>query len=374
MPSPHQIKILHILANALFEAELRGVIIGQRGGSAQAYFARMLIGLANGIEPMTAVANITVSEGGYSMRTGLKLALARRRGVQLELVTRDAKTAVVEVRRPEWPAGQVQRVSFTAEDADRAGLSRKRAWMQYPADMLVHRAISRALNLYAQDITIGMGYTHAEVAEDALDDMDVMNPEWVQPPPSGIPRPQPAAPPNAAPPVEAPRTPDNLTAPTSPDTLTETRDSAASDAPPATASPAAPSEPPAEEAPVTPEAQIRALVKQLGIDQLTWRTYCNGLGVQKLAEMTPEQQVETVAYLELLEHVRQLRNVVGIDAAQWAAIVAKRGVAHELLMSPAELQIIYDRIWQRMTPFDRERAEKKLPPPTVPENAPAAPA
>lgn len=117
---------------------------------------------ALGIRLVQAVNGVHVIDGKPSMSADLMLALVRRAGHQVRVTeSTDERCTVVLTRRddPGWPVS----VTWTVDDARRAGLLKRGTWQAYPRQMLRNRAVSEVCRLGANDVLAGVIYTAEEL-------------------------------------------------------------------------------------------------------------------------------------------------------------------------------------------------------------------
>jgi hypothetical protein len=114
-----------------------------------------------GLSPMTSFRSIHLIEGKITMSADLMagLALSRIPGARLDVVHTDNGRSVVEAQRP---GSKPVTITFTIEDAQRAGLTGKDNWKKYPAAMLRARAIAGAARAAFPDVFLGV-YTPDEI-------------------------------------------------------------------------------------------------------------------------------------------------------------------------------------------------------------------
>lgn len=127
-----------------------------KGKPADVYLT-VMTGFELGLSPMQAIRSIHVIEGKPTMSADLMGALCMgRRDVcdYLRPVELSATVATYETRRVGWP--DAMRLSFTMEDAVRAGLTGKDNWKRYPAAMLKSRALSAIVRAAYPDLMLGI--------------------------------------------------------------------------------------------------------------------------------------------------------------------------------------------------------------------------
>jgi hypothetical protein len=131
-----------------------------------------------GLAPMAAIIGVHVIEGKPSASAALISALVRRAGHELR-VRGDAQSATCRIVRSDDP-DFVFEVTFTIEDAQRAELTKKAVWRNYPASMLKARAITQCARDACEEALLGMHYTPEELgAEVDADGEPVITAEQV---------------------------------------------------------------------------------------------------------------------------------------------------------------------------------------------------
>lgn len=116
-----------------------------------------------GVDEFTALQHMYVIGGKPAADASLLQSVMQRdhggNAVRLKKFT--AEEVVIECRRRD--TGETAEVSYTWEEAERAGLPKANpTWLKYPADMLFARCISRAGRQVFRDSTMGM-YTPEEI-------------------------------------------------------------------------------------------------------------------------------------------------------------------------------------------------------------------
>jgi len=121
-----------------------------------------MMGKELGLEPMTALNNISVINGKPTLEAKLMLSLALKKypTAKYRVVKNTTELAEVELGRP---GQEPSRFSFTMDQARAAGLTGKSNWKNYPADMLLWRAISRAVRFIFPDVLMVASYTSDEI-------------------------------------------------------------------------------------------------------------------------------------------------------------------------------------------------------------------
>ena len=126
-----------------------------------------------GIPPMQALSHIHIVEGKPTVSSELMVALVQRAGHKLRIIETSSEKCVVEgVRKddPEYP----QRLTWTMEDAKKAGVTNKGNWKNYPAAMLRARAISALCRFAFADVLMGASYTPEELGADVNEEGEVL--------------------------------------------------------------------------------------------------------------------------------------------------------------------------------------------------------
>lgn len=133
-------------------------------GKPSACLAAIYYGRELGLGPMTSLSEVAIIDGSPSPSARILLNLYRKSGHALEVVRADEEQVTVKGTRGD--SGETLEVSFTLDDAERAGLVRRdqdgipRArsrngaplpWEQYPADLLWSRAVTRLVRRLAPD-------------------------------------------------------------------------------------------------------------------------------------------------------------------------------------------------------------------------------
>ena len=130
-------------------------------GRPDAVLAVALYGEAVGIHPMIALQQISFIAGKPVPSAELQRSLILAAGHRLDVVEMTNARAVVHGTRTD---GSELTVTFTLEDAQRAGLVKKGgAWTTYPAAMLHARATSQLARALFPDAIGGMSYLAEEL-------------------------------------------------------------------------------------------------------------------------------------------------------------------------------------------------------------------
>lgn len=118
-----------------------------------------------GLDPLTAIMNVSFINGRAVVDAKMQRALAVRAGYDVRVTEASSERATVEV----WREGTLRgSATFTIKDAERAGLLGKDNWRKHPVNMLVARASTQALGFYAPEVVVGLA-TPDEVVEDVVE-------------------------------------------------------------------------------------------------------------------------------------------------------------------------------------------------------------
>lgn len=127
----------------------------------EAAFTLMLLCQSEGLHPMQAVRRYHIIEGRPSMRADAMLAEFQRQGGKVEWQERSESSVRAVFSHA---AGGSVTITWTIEDAKRAGLWGKGNWTKYPRHMLTARVISEGIRTVLPGVVAGI-YTPEEVAD-----------------------------------------------------------------------------------------------------------------------------------------------------------------------------------------------------------------
>lgn len=170
------------LANAVHRTEF---VPRAMRGKPDVVAACIMAGHSLGLDPMVALANIDVIEGRPAPSAKLMRAMVQAKGhsIAFEEKTNERVTIVGQRDGEEFTS----RVTWTMDDARRAGLANKDVWKKYPRAMLAARATGELCRDIFADVVAGLAYTREEVA-DGFEDFDGLEAEQgpeEEPPPAG---------------------------------------------------------------------------------------------------------------------------------------------------------------------------------------------
>ena len=149
---------LFILADRIAKSPL--MPDAYRGKPTEAAVA-MMYGQEVGLPPMTSLQRIIVINGKPTLDAGAMTALIRREGHSLTGDATSESATATGVRRD---TGDTMSVTFTMEDAKRAGLVRQNSpWTKFPKSMLWSRAVSQLARELFGDVLLGISYVPEEM-------------------------------------------------------------------------------------------------------------------------------------------------------------------------------------------------------------------
>ena len=127
-------------------------------------FAIMVAGKELGMTAMQSFRSINIIDGKIALAADLMVALTKRSDVceYFQLVESSDQIATYETKRKGNPAPT--RMSFAWADAQRAGLTGRGPWKQYPAAMLRARCASALVRAEYSDTILGI-YDPDELAD-----------------------------------------------------------------------------------------------------------------------------------------------------------------------------------------------------------------
>lgn len=147
----------------------------------EAVLACILTGNEVGIGPMQALAKIHVIEGRPAMAAELMRALVLRDGHDIWI--EESTTTKCTVAGKRYNSERETRVTFTLDDAKRAGLDGRKNWRSFPQAMLLARASAALIRAIFPDVVAGLGYALEEV-QDGFIDADLVDIDEPDAPPA----------------------------------------------------------------------------------------------------------------------------------------------------------------------------------------------
>lgn len=124
-----------------------------------------------GFDPTMAMRSFNVIQGSPTLKPEIMLALVRKAGHSVTGEATD-RGATITGRRAD--TGDEMTVTFTEEDAKKAGLLGKGAWKTYPSAMMWARALSKLGRMLFPDVLLGCSYTSEELDGPAFVDGDAV--------------------------------------------------------------------------------------------------------------------------------------------------------------------------------------------------------
>lgn len=141
-------------------------------------FALMAIAQANGLHPAKAAERYHIIQGRPAMKADAMLSAFQEAGGKVRWVKRTDTECILHLEHPQ--GGELD-VKWNIERANKAGLTGKSTWKQFPAQMLSARCVSEGVRALFPACLSGM-YTPEEVQDFKKDDGDAgaTVPEFVE--------------------------------------------------------------------------------------------------------------------------------------------------------------------------------------------------
>lgn len=141
-------------------------------------FALMAIAQANGLHPAKAAERYHIIQGRPAMKADAMLSAFQEAGGKVRWIKRTDTECKLHLEHPQ--GGELD-VSWTIDRANKAGLTGKSTWKQFPAQMLSARCVSEGVRALFPACLSGM-YTPEEVQDFRKDDGDAgaTVPEFVE--------------------------------------------------------------------------------------------------------------------------------------------------------------------------------------------------
>jgi hypothetical protein len=136
--------------------------------SAEAAFAKMLVGLDLGLSPTQALMGVHMVEGKPQISSAVLAGFVRQSSeYEYEVAEHDDEHCVIGFYRRDPELQLLGMSEFSLDDAERAGLVKDRgAWRKYPRNMTFARAMSNGVRWYCADLLGGVPvYTEADEFE-----------------------------------------------------------------------------------------------------------------------------------------------------------------------------------------------------------------
>ena len=124
-----------------------------------------------GLKPTIALnGGIWNIQGKIEISARLMTSMIRRAGHSLKVTESTDKVCTIYGKRAD--NGDHEELSFTIEDAVKAGLAGRDVWKKYPVDMLYARAMSRLARRLFPDV-IGTAYVEGEIRDGDIQQAEV---------------------------------------------------------------------------------------------------------------------------------------------------------------------------------------------------------
>jgi len=164
LPTESEIRTIEVLAKYASQSKFFEKLGGVGGIMSIMMYAKEL-----GISPLQAVfGGMNNVLGKIEISHVMLNSLIRRKGHKINVIEHTDKVCELEGVRAD--NGQTMRVSYSIEDAKRAGIYKEGSgWTKYPKDMVWARSISRIGRRLFPD-AIGPMYVIGEASEAALED------------------------------------------------------------------------------------------------------------------------------------------------------------------------------------------------------------
>lgn len=156
------------LAAKISETEFVPVRLRKRPA---AVMACILSGQEAGVGPMQALRQIFVTDDGkVGMAAELMRSLVLRDGHEIWPEDYTNTRVTMAGRRRGNPDGEPVRVTWTLDDAKKAGIGGKQNWTKYPRAMLTARATTELCRLVFPDVIAGISYSLEELEDGDTDE------------------------------------------------------------------------------------------------------------------------------------------------------------------------------------------------------------
>lgn len=144
-------------------------------GKPEAVLACMLAGNEVGVSPMQALSKIHVIDGRPAMAAELMRAIVLREGHELWIEESTSTRCILGGKRK--GSDRETRITWTIDDAQRAGLKGRKNWQAYPTAMLLARSTAALCRAIFPDVLAGISYTVEELEDGDVLELDALPPE-----------------------------------------------------------------------------------------------------------------------------------------------------------------------------------------------------
>ena len=117
--------------------------------------AIILYGQQLALTPMQSIQSIYVVNGRPQMSGQLWLSKVREAGHKVKVSDHTAESCTVQITRGDTAEDHSE--TFTWAEAEKANLTRKDVWKQYPKRMLLWRAVSNCATVICPEVALGFG-------------------------------------------------------------------------------------------------------------------------------------------------------------------------------------------------------------------------
>lgn len=163
--APEVIGTAHDLATKVAKTEF---VPGALRGKPEAIMACILMGREIGVGPMQSLSKIHIVDGRPAMAAELMRARALEAGHDLWIEEKSSTRVTVAGRRK--GSDKVSMVTWTMDDAKRAGIQGKNNWRKYPRQMLTARATAELCRDIFADCLGGVSYSVEELEDGGFED------------------------------------------------------------------------------------------------------------------------------------------------------------------------------------------------------------
>jgi hypothetical protein len=132
--------------------------LAPKNDTASQILVKLQAGAELGFPPMRALASLVVVNGKLTLQGDAMLALIRASGKGRVIVgvTGEGENRVAHCDIERFDTKEKDRVTFSWQDAKRAGLTGKDTYKSYGEDMLIWKAVARAARRYFSDVIGGV--------------------------------------------------------------------------------------------------------------------------------------------------------------------------------------------------------------------------
>ena len=121
--------------------------------------AAILYGAEIGLNPIQALQNIFVIHGRPAIYARTAIALVKSHGVKLQTIEASNESVTVRGTRDD----EIEEVTWTIDDAKRAGYTKNAKYTTNPRQMLYAKAAMEVARNLAPDILLGIAYSREEL-------------------------------------------------------------------------------------------------------------------------------------------------------------------------------------------------------------------